>query len=308
MSLPRQVAEQLKEVEEIEKQLNADKTQVVEPVAAEPEPKTEIPAEPKPAEPVTEPPVVEEDWQQKYRTLKGMYDAEVPRLHVQLKELRADLQKLQAAPPPKAEPKPTEKLVTDEDVDAFGAELIEVQRKVAREVANEFRAELDVLKEENNNLKQRVETTSSQVSTASFEQRLQRAVPSFETINADPRWIAWLEEVDPILRGPRKNVAQHAFNQGDVDAIADYVGLFEASLGPQTDKKADKNAELERQVQPKRNASNNAPTAKDRIYTNAEISTMFAKAAALSSRGQHDKALELEAEIDAAFTAGRVTA
>jgi len=314
MSLPRQVEARLKEVEAIEKQLGTpapvEEPEVTPP--AEPVAKVETPAEPKPTEPVAEPPVIEEDWQQKYRTLKGMYDAEVPRLHAQMKELRTEMQTLRNPPEPQVKPaeKPAEKLVTDEDVDAFGAELIEVQRKVAREVANEFRAELDSLRTENADLKKRVDDTSAQVTTAGFEQRLSQAVPDFNAVNADPRWIAWLEEIDPILRGPRKSVAQQAFNQGDVEAIAHYVGLFQGTitLTASDTKAADKAAELERQVQPKRNASNSTGTAQPRTYTNAEVTTMFAQAAALSSKGQIDKALELEAKIDAAYTEGRVIA
>ncbi len=114
MALPRQVEAQLRELEALEKQLAEGQN----PAPAEPEP---TPAEPpqdpqpaptetKPVEPTptpTEPVVAEEKWEQKYKTLKGMYDAEVPRLHSQVKELtqRMDaLQKAAEAPKPEAKP------------------------------------------------------------------------------------------------------------------------------------------------------------------------------------------------------------
>jgi len=107
MALPRQVEAQLKELEEIEKQLAAQQnpqatpeepapqpaepaepTQNIEPVAPQPEVKPEKPVEPE---------VPEETWQQKYKTLKGMYDAEVPRLHSDIRDLKSQMDKLQKA-------------------------------------------------------------------------------------------------------------------------------------------------------------------------------------------------------------------
>jgi len=321
MALPRQVEAQLKELEEIEKQLAAQQnpqatpeepapqpaepaepTQNIEPVAPQPEVKPEKPVEPE---------VPEETWQQKYKTLKGMYDAEVPRLHSDIRDLKSQMDKLQkAAEAPKPEAKPAAqptKLVTDADVQAFGEDLIEVQRKVAREVAAEFRGELDAMKAENEKLREQLNMTGSQVSEASFEQRLYRLVPDFQTVNTDERWINWLNEVDPLLRAPRKSVAQEAFNTGDAEAVAHYIGMFKASVAP-AEQPSDKAAELEKQIQPKRSASNASVSQQAKTYTDAQIQKMFQKSVELSSRGQRDEAMKLEAEIDAAYREGRVRA
>lgn len=307
MALPRQVEATLKELESIEKQLEEQQN----PPQEELEPKAELAPEPqpevKPDKPVDA--VAEETWQQKYRTLKGMYDAEVPRLHSQVKELTARMEHLQRdAEVKKPEAKPTyvpEQLVTDEDVQAFGEDLIEVQRKVAREVAGEFRRDLDSLKAENEELRKQLTTTGTQVSEASFEQRLHRLVPNFQEVNADPKWIEWLDEVDPLIRAPRKVVAQEAFNRADAEGVKYYVDLFLKSAGPvATNSKA---AELERQIQPNRSAAaTSQPSPKGRNFTNADIEKMFQKAADLSGRGRIEEALKLEAEIDAAYMEGRV--
>lgn len=321
MALPRQVEAQLKELEEIEKQLAAQQnpqatpeepapqpaepaepTQNIEPVAPQPEVKPEKPVEPE---------VPEETWQQKYKTLKGMYDAEVPRLHSDIRDLKSQMDKLQkAAEAPKPEAKPAAqptKLVTDADVQAFGEDLIEVQRKVAREVAAEFRGELDAMKAENEKLREQLNMTGSQVSEASFEQRLYRLVPDFQAVNTDERWINWLNEVDPLLRAPRKSVAQEAFNTGDAEAVAHYIGMFKASVAP-AEQPSDKAAELEKQIQPKRSATNAPVSQQAKTYTDAQIQKMFQKSVEMSSRGQRDEAMKLEAEIDAAYREGRVRA
>jgi hypothetical protein len=319
MALPRQVEAQLRELEALEKQLAEGNN----PAPADPNPQPAEPpqdqqtqqAEPKPVEPTptpTEPVVAEEKWEQKYKTLKGMYDAEVPRLHADLRDLKAQVDSLRKASETKpvelAKPKAAEKLVTDADVEAFGQDLIEVQRKVAREVAAEFRGELDAMRVENEKLREQLTSTGTQVSEASFEQRLYRMVPDFEVVNADPKWIAWLNEVDPLLRAPRSSVAQQAFNRGDAEGVAHYVSMFKQTIAP-VEQKADKTEELERQLQPNRGATSAPPTSqKGKVYTNADIEKMFRKAADLGTKGQNDAAKKLEAEIDAAYMEGRVTA
>ena len=319
MALPRQVEAQLRELEALEKQLAEGQN----PAPADPDPQPAEPpqdpqpqpAEPKPVEPTptpTEPVVAEEKWEQKYKTLKGMYDAEVPRLHADLRELKAQVDTLRKAsetkPVEPAKPAAPTKLVTDADVEAFGQDLIEVQRKVAREVASEFRGELDAMRAENEKLREQLTSTGTQVSEASFEQRLYRMVPDFEAVNADPKWIAWLNEVDPLLRAPRSSVAQQAFNRGDAEGVAHYVAMFKQTVAP-AEQKADKTEELERQLQPNRGATSAPPTSqKGKVYTNADIEKMFRKAADLGTKGQTDAAKKLEAEIDAAFMEGRVTA
>lgn len=327
MALPKQVQDQLKELEKIEQQLAqskepqppsnteeksdpapapAEQPENPEPVAAEP-----APVEKKPEAPA-EPPVAEETWQQKYRTLKGMYDAEVPRLHAQVKELTSRMEQIQREmQPPKTETKPqqAEKLVTDADVEAFGSDLIEVQRKVAREVAQEFRAELETLKSENAELRKQIGETGTKVVEASFSQSLHRLVPDFEAINADPRWIDWLNEMDPMLRAPRKVMAQEAFNRGDAEAVAYYIGMFKQSVAPAAEPTPAKKQELERQVQPNRTSAQTAPvSSKGKTYTSSQIQGMFQKAALLGGQGKHEEARQLEAEIDAAYMEGRVTA
>jgi len=322
MALPKQVEEQLKQLEEIEKQLEAAKTPKDQPpqeasegdtqAQAEQDTQTVAEAPPVEAKPDTsvEPAVPEDTWQQKYKTLKGMYDAEVPRLHAQVKELTAQMNRLQSAvekPTPKEPDKPT-KLVTDADVQTFGEDLIEVQRKVAREVAMEFRSEIDALKADNDKLREQLQSTGSKMVEASFEQKLHRLVPDFDAVNVDPKWVEWLNEYDPILRGPRKLVAQDAFNRGDADAVADYVVMFKKSIAPVEPPKS-KAEELSKQVQPRRTGSGTGqPAPQGKTYSSRDIERLFKQAADFGAKGKLDEARKLEAEIDAAYMDGRVTA
>jgi uncharacterized protein YukE len=326
MAIPRQVVKQLAEVEALEKQLLGQNEEPVEEPVEEPtegqEP--EAKAEPddsndgtaEPQEPKVEEPKKADDdaavWKQKYKTLQGMYDKEVPQLHSEVKTLTKELETLKKSlETKKEEAKQLKKLVTDEDVQNFGEDLIEVQRKVAREVAAEFEEKLEALKSENTELRQLLGTTDSKVSETSFEARLHRLVPDFQQLDSDPRWIAWLDEVDPVLRGPRRTIALQAYQSGDAEAVAYYVDLFRKTIepAPEPAKEAPQTKELERQIQPTRNASNATPTSqKGKTYTTADIQRMFQKAAKLGSSGRVEEAKKLEAEIDAAYMQRRVVA
>ena len=327
MALPRQVRQKIEEVEALEKQLNGnnDAEPPEEPTVEPEEPPKEPPAEPEkpktakvedvkgdgePSKPADDADV----WKQKYRTLQGMYDKEVPTLHSQVKELKAQLDtlkadKAQAVEQAKAARK---QLVTDEDVQTFGEDLIEVQRKVAREVSAEFEDRLEAMQAENAKLREALEGTTGEVRQSSFKAELLRLVPDFEQVDSDPDWVKWLDSVDPILRAPRRTVAQQAYASGDAQAVAHYVNLFRqqqapAVVEPPATTKPTKQQELERQIQPTRTAPSATPTSqKGKTYTNSEIQQMFKRITQLGNMGKFDEANKLEAEIDAAYVQGRV--
>lgn len=315
MSLPRQVERQLREAEEMEKQLAAELGQGGVPPdpeapAADPE-ATPPAADANPDQPIA-PPAPAEDWQQKYNTLRGMYNAEVPRLHDQVKQLTTQMQALteQLNAKPAATPAPEpQTLVTDKDVETFGKDLIDLQRRVTAEVTAQLRSEMDAITRENETLKAQVAQTGTRIGEMTFEQRLHRALPDFDQINVDPRWVAWLDEVDPILRSPRRTVAQTAFDEGDVDAIVHYVNLFKqvtGTAGKQADKRQE---ELNRQVAPPRTAAGAAtPTPQGKVYSVAQWGAQYNRVAALNAQGRYDEAKQLEAELDAAVNENRVTA
>jgi len=327
MALPKQVQAQLAEVEELEKTLKAreDKPKDAKTAKTVGQTDTEVEAadtatkeapsldKAKPAG--TSPTDVADDFEQRYRTLRGKYDAEVPRLHQQVKELTTRATQLtQAVEAPKpAEPtKPKEKVsfVTDADRAEFGEELIDVQRRVAREVASEYQEQLEAQAKVIEDLKAQVSNTGSQIGQMSFSQKLAQLVPDFEKVDQDERWVAWLNEHDPMLRAPRRTQAKAAFDAGDAEAVAHYVSLWKSSVADtQEPAKDTRQAELEKQVAPNRSA-NSARTQnvgkEAKVYSAREVEGAWNKIRVLNTRGQVDDAAKLEAEITAAYLEGRV--
>ena len=201
--------------------------------------------------------------------------------------------------------------MTDEDRAEFGEELIDVQRRVAKEVASEyedrFEAQANIIKQLQDQLKQ----NDSKVGQMSFSQKLAQLVPDFQQIDNDERWVAWLNEVDPILRDQRRVLAQAAFDKGDAEAVAHYVQLWKQTLKSPDEEiqvKAVRQAELEKQVSPSRSATSaSSPTdRKGKVYSEREVSQGWNKIRTLNTRGQYAEAEKLEAEITAAYLEGRV--
>ena len=326
MALPKQVQKQLDEVEELEKALQAQSDSKTEETTSEEEIKpdtetkseteTEVKqAEPEEVKPADTPPTdVEVDFKQKYSTLKGKYDVEVPRLHQQVKQLTEQLDSFQKEMTAKKEEptKPKEKvsLVTDADREEFGEDLLNVQRKVAQEVAHDYEEKLEQQNKVIKELQDQIAGTNKQVGDVGFSQRLMNLVPDFADVDNDKRWIAWLNEHDPMLRAPRRVQAQEAFDKGDAEAIADYVKLWKASL-PETSDEPEKpvaKQELEKQVAPNRSANSvkSPVTPTGKIYSARDMDNGWAKVRSLNTRGKYEDAAKLEAELTAAYMENRV--
>ena len=334
MALPKQVQEQLKEVEELEKQIKAQSEPKVkevnkkktskkktEEIAADTEVEV-LEEEPSQDEPVLEEAVPADDFteevtdtfKQKYSTLKGKYDAEVPRLHQQLRELTEQINAIrkdaEAAKKVEAE-KPKEKVsyVTDADREEYGDDLIDFQRRVAKEASQEYEGRFEQQAKVIEELQKQVSSTGSQVGEVGFSQKLNNLVPGFDQLDNDERWVAWLNEIDPMTRGPRRDQAQAAFNSGDAEAVAHYVSLFRGSVEPIVNGKGDRQTELEKQVAPNRSASSSTTRSvgKDsKVYSEVEINKAWKKIRTLSSNGKYDDAAKLEAELTVAYMEGRV--
>ena len=91
MSLPRAVQQQVEEADALVAQMSG--AQPVDPdtgepiVPANPQPDPEPQPQPISQEPEPKPAVPDETWEQRYHSLKGKFDAEVPRLYAQVREM-----------------------------------------------------------------------------------------------------------------------------------------------------------------------------------------------------------------------------
>ena len=152
MSIPKQVQKQSEEVQELYKQINGEPEEAQAKAEATTEPVVENVEEPTPSDsvkeqaPQSEPQEQTEsgdqepkdNWQQKYKSLQGMYNSDVPRLNAQNRDLTSRVAQLEQLlstvkdEPAQKTPVQTAKLITDDDVKEYG-DSIAVMKKAARE-------------------------------------------------------------------------------------------------------------------------------------------------------------------------------
>jgi hypothetical protein len=258
--------------------------------------------------------VPEETWERKYLTLKGMYDAEVPRLHSQMRELNQQVQTLIAeaatakAQQPKQEPVSAKPLITEQDKEAFGSDLLDLidratEQKLAgsRDLEAQLRAEINELKGKLGNVTERQVVSDKD----RYEATLSAQVPDWEAMNVDQGFLAWLAEVDPVYGMPRQYALTNAYESLDANRTATIFKQYKATIAPT--QRQQPNRELQRQVAPTRSHTSPAPTtsvADKRVYSTADIDTFYSE----WRRGMIDEneAVQIERDIHAAINEGRI--
>jgi hypothetical protein len=225
------------------------------------------------------------------------------------KQLQAELKALKVEP---TKSKEKVSYVTDEDRAEFGEELIEVQRRVAKEVSQGYEDRFEQQEAVIKKLEDKLQQTGNQIGEVGFSQKLAQLVPDFAEVDKDERWIEWLNEHDPMLRGPRRDQAAVAFREGDAEAVAHYVSLWKQSITPTEVAPRDKRqAELEKQVTPSRSANSTRTQSAgqdQKVFNAKELQAGWDKIRILNTRGQVDEAAKLEAVLTAAYLEGRVRA
>jgi len=317
MALPRVIQEQVEQADAFVAQMTGQTAQT------ETDPRTDIDPQPDPetqAQPVSqenEPkpaPVPEETWERKYLTLKGMYDAEVPRLHSQMREMNQQVQGLIAeaatakAQQPRPEPVTAKTLITEQDKEAFGSDLLDLidratEQKLAgnRDLEVQLRAEINELKGKLGNVTERQVVSDKD----RYEAALSSQVSDWEAMNVDQGFLAWLAEVDPVYGMPRQYALTNAYESLDANRTATIFKQYKATLAPTQRPQA--NRELQRQVAPTRSHTSPAPTtssADKRLYTTSDIDSFYTE----WRRGLIDEAeaVQIERDIHAAINEGRI--
>jgi hypothetical protein len=326
MSLPKQVQQQAEAVEEIERQLHGEpespKTDEAEEVAegpAEEQPAPE-PAETPAEEPVAETPEVtppkDDTWERRYKTLDGKYKAEVPRLAAEVRELTSQLSAANARidalleATTKAQPDAPQKLVTDEDVETFGSDLVDLIDRKAREVAATMvTSEVADLKAENATLREQVGGVSERQTSndrRAFYTDLGRLVPDYAEVNLDEGFIGWLSEVDPLSGFTRQDYLNNAFASFDVERTAALFDTYKQLTAPP--EVPPSNQVLQRHVAPgtSKASTRTPPAAATKIWTSAEIDQFYRSVAKGKFQGSEAEQVRIEAEIDAAVAEGRI--
>jgi hypothetical protein len=318
-NLPRAVQRQIEQADAIVAELNKP---------AEPAPQAQPPADPPaqdtqqvqppveanepPAEPPAPPAPPSVDWEHKFKTLQGLFNAEVPKLQQRTKQLEAQLQEVvakQNEPKKDAPAEPPKAATHDKDVEEFGGDLVEmVHRQVSAQlgaISSKLDSLVQPLTDRLLQLERAVEGTSSTVSATAeemFFDRLSKSVPDWETLNIDQKFIDWLAEVDPVYGQPRHAALAAARQALDSTRVTAVFNAYKKTLAP-----APKTDPLSKQVSPKSGASSAPPQAPQKqLITEKSIQDFYHQVATGKYRGRESEVAEIETLINLAIAEGRV--
>ena len=332
MAIPAQVRKQSEAVQKLYDDLNEDVTEqdvvseaVVEnikPVAVEEANSVdEQAAEPTDKEQAQVGDGDEEAFEKRYKSLQGMYNAEVPRLHAEKRELESRVSQLESLMTSLGTPNQTpttasQPLVTDADVEEYG-ESIDVMRRVSREEAAQQQSRIDQLENlvrgmqtsvvpQVQQLQHRQAVTTEQV----FWADIQNAVPDWQDVNVDPDFQSWLLDVDPLTGISRQTYLDDAQRNLDARRVTNFFATWKAQTGQsvaQPSRKADATSQLEKQVSPGRGRSGSTQGSSEPMtYTANDIKTFFSDVQRGKFKGKEQERDRKERDIFAAQREGRI--
>ena len=341
MAIPEQVQKQSADVAKLYKDMGVDPdtgapVEPTEPVvAAVPDTPVVVPDSepgqapaPPPDEHAGEGGQDDESFEQKYRTLQGMYNADVPRLNASNRDLGSRISQLEgllssvAQQPPAGTPNagtaPQPQslvLINDQDKEDYG-DSIEVMRKASREetapLIQRIVALEGVVQQLQSNIVPRVESIAkrqAQTSEQSYWTELGTAVPEWKTINASPDFQSWLLDIDPLTGHTRQTLLEHAQQQLDAIRTASFFTswLKESGVTVSQPTPDAASSELERQIVPGRGRTAAPPApVEGKIYTRQDIADFFDDVRVGKFRGQEDERNRIERDIFAAQQEGRI--
>lgn len=266
-----------------------------------------------------------ETYAQKWRSLQGMYNAEVPRLHRQNRELTQRLQQMEqlmatlsaqqgSTPAPSGQ---AEKFVSDEDVAEYG-ESIDVMRRVSREEAAALSNRIVQLE---GTLRQMQTSVVPQVQAVAHRQAvsadqqfwvdLTQRVPNWRKINDDQKFQDWLLSPDPLTGITRQAYLEDAQAQLDVGRVSNFFAQWSEITGQASNARpsgrSSASSELEKQVTPGRSRGTGAPADNQgKTYTRADISKFFDDVKQGRYKGREAERDRIERDIFAAQRENRI--
>lgn len=269
----------------------------------------------------------EETLLQKYRTLQGMYNAEVPRLTRDNREMAKRLEQLekllsdvsaQQAKPAAAQPVP-ERYVSEEDVAEYG-ESLDVMRKVTKEELAPLMAKLSNLDKVIQSLQKdvvpKVEAVSQRQAASSeqqFWQTLTSRVPNWREVNDNPDFQSWLLERDPLTGLSRQTYLEDAQQALDAGRVVNFFTTWmqqngvEATAQTSGAQKRSAGSELEKQVAPGRSRNSGTPSSKKgKLWSPDDISKFFDDVRKGKYKGREQERDRIERDIFAAQREGRI--
>lgn len=267
---------------------------------------------------------VQEDITQKYRTLQGMYNAEVPRLHSQNREMQNRLQQMEqliasmSVQQPVQPSQDTMQVITAQDQEEYG-ESIDVMRRAATEVLGPMSQRIAQLERMVSQFQGSVgpqvqAITQRQAMTAEqqFWADLTTVVPNWREINNNQDFQSWLLQYDPLTGISRQTILEDAQRNLEVSRVGNFFKSWleitgQANVAQNSQYNA--SSELERQVAPGKSRSTGTPTSSaPKPFSQGDIEKFYSDVRMGKYKGRDAERTKIERDIFTASREGRITA
>lgn len=267
------------------------------------------------------------EWRHRFLSMKGRFDAQVRNngaMQQQMQELADELQRTQALMQPgTSTQRPAadtsqvhKKLITEQDRETYGDDLIDVARRVAMETVG---PEIESLRTQNADLKKQVISTGQD----KLRDALTRAVPDWGAINKSQQFLNWLALPNIYTGQVRRQMLNAAYAAADAPRVIalfrDFVTEVRATgqtlQTPQSEQQVEKPAPRAAAVdlgtlaapgKAKPASGDTAMPADKPIITRAQITKFFDDKRRGFYAGREAQAAQFEAELTVAQREGRV--
>lgn len=329
MAIPAQIQRQSEAVAKLYEDLNSDPAAQVEAPAAQTTAAngaSEAAAESASAE-QGRPGTTNEDqtYEQRWRSLQGMYNADTTRLRAENNQLSQRLGQLEqliaslTAPQQASTPAQVAaaKLITDKDVEEYG-ESIEVMRRAAREEMSGRDQEVADLRRSLAQLQSSVVPKVESVvqrqalnAEQMFWTELSAEVPDWREINANQNFHSWLLEVDPLSGMTRQTYLDNAQGQLDARRVGSFFRTWQSQNGNSVAQQTRNVAatQLEKQIAPGRGRTAAGTTTGNaaKAYARTDVAKFFDDVRKGLYKGREQERDRIERDIFAAQREGRIT-
>ena len=267
-----------------------------------------------------------EDYKQKYLTLQGMYNTDVPKLRTQAQDYEKRIKNMESLlasmKPVEAAPSALEvtagSIVTEDDVKEYG-EALEVMRRVSREELGPIMRKLKELESTLDSFKEvvpkvdRIVTGQAKTAEQQFWNKIDKAIPNWKAINGHQDFVTWLFSADPMTGQARQDLLDDAQKKADADRVIHIFKTWIGETGYGEDSETEvahveSNTELESQVAPgKGRGGGHISKGEKPSFTRAEIGAFYGNVAKGAFKGRDAERIKIESDIFQAQQDGRVT-
>lgn len=264
--------------------------------------------------------VAPEEWERRYRAMKGRVDSQTDQMQQMADEIQRLRVNANANAPAPPRPEAPARLLTEEEINDYGPEFVDVVRRAAAEVATPLYNEIQNLRGQLG----QVQNETANAFLTRMNATISGLVQGWQELNTHPAFIQWVGLPDIYSGVIRKQLMQDAWNNGDPHRVAAFFRAFlqeEAAVdprgagsrgGPQppapyvAPAPVAPRPTLETFAAPGRAQSGAQSPADKPVYTAQDITRFYTEVAAGKWRTREAERAAIDADIIAAQHEGRI--